>query len=177
MAVMAEKLICPDCGGVVGEVTNEHDTPCTCLSSGSSDNDAYRQAARSGQTDDAPVAGESAKTCRICGKDVTGQKRYKDTLGYWCIDCHKDEKKQRTAGQARCTSCGRMFPREKLLETELDRLCSTCNKERIARQREMIKSAEKKVIHRTHEKKQLYILLGIAAFLLLVILLSQLGIL
>lgn len=185
---MPAKLICPECGGVIGELTRDTDTPCTCLRGARTDNDAYRQAAAAAPghdaaprdaapTDDAPEAGESAKVCRICGKSVTGKKRYKDTLGYWCVDCHKKEKKQRTAGQERCTGCGRMFPRERLLDSGADVLCRTCNRDRIAKQREMIRSAEKGHIHTTHEKRQLLILLGIVVLLVLIILLSRAGIL
>src|SRR5690554_3339489 len=112
---MATKLLCPDCGGVIGEATSETDVPCTCLHKPSADEQAYSRVTRGGDDEpssaDAPTAGESHKTCRICGKDVTGAKRYRDTLGYWCVDCHQREKRQRMAGQLRCTGCGRMFPR------------------------------------------------------------------
>ena len=40
----------------------------------------------------AGVAGAVKRCCR-CGKDLTGHKRYKDRLGYWCRSCHSLDKK------------------------------------------------------------------------------------
>src|SRR4051794_26560572 len=37
---------------------------------------------------DHPAATKSGKVCVACGKDVAGQKRFKDAQGrYWCYDC------------------------------------------------------------------------------------------
>src|SRR5436309_2393163 len=71
---MAGELLCPDCGGVVGATeTTEAGPPCTCFTSSSSDT----------AVDMPSPAGEKqeAKICVLCGKDVTGHRRLKDSRG------------------------------------------------------------------------------------------------
>ncbi len=169
-----EKLICPECGGVIGS-KDPAETPCTCATTSRPvDDDDYPQASAAA-TPDAPIEAEPEKVCRICGKDVTGTRRYKDSLGYWCLDCHRADAEKRTAGMARCASCTRMFPVGKLIELDGQRLCYTCNKERIARQRQKLRQLATGRIYKLHEQRQLLILVGIATVLLLIILLQRLG--
>lgn len=169
-----EKLICPECGGVIGSSDLE-DLPCTCATNPAvPDDDDYRQAAAPAA--DQAVANEPEKVCRVCGKDVTNDKRrYKDSLGYWCLDCHRADAEARTAGKARCSNCSRLFPRDKLIEIDGDRLCNTCNRERLSRQRQVLRQAAAGRIYKLHEQKQLLILVGIFVLLLLIILLQRLG--
>ena len=40
---------------------------------------------------------KSGKVCVACGKDVAGQKRFKDAQGrYWCYDCGVDDHVRKT---------------------------------------------------------------------------------
>lgn len=174
---MAAKLICPDCGGTIGEPTSSAEVPCTCVAKPVAPTLADYKAATAPATEDLErdIAGEPAKACRVCGKDVTGQKRYKDSLGYWCVDCHRAEKEGRTAGQKRCTECGRLFPVEKLIESDDERLCYTCNRNRNAQRREILKKAAKGRIYKLYEMRQLMVLLGVFLLLLLIIVAAQLG--
>lgn len=171
------KLICPECGGVIGS-KDPADLPCTCLAKSHEPDDADYAAAVSTEehTPDPPVESESEKTCRICGKDVTGTRRYKDSLGYWCLECHRADAESRTAGQARCSGCSRLIPRQKLVEIDGERFCYTCNRQRITRQQRTIRKAASGRIHTLHERKQLLVLLAIFALLLIIIILQRLGV-
>jgi hypothetical protein len=177
----ATKLICPECGGTIGERTSPTEVPCTCVAkpTGPTDEElrAAAAAAASAATEDTEkdVAGGAAKVCRVCGASVEGKKRYKDSLGYWCASCHKGDKADRVAGQKRCTDCNRWFPVEKLIESDDERLCYTCNKNRNAKRREILKNAAKGRIHHLYEKKQLLILVGVFAVLLMIIVFQRLG--
>src|SRR4051794_15533683 len=86
---MPEIVRCPDCGGIVGatEATDEG-RPCTCFTQPDhrTDDDSHG-------TDVMPSQGAASpqKFCRVCGKDLTGKKRLKDSLGYWCPECAKED--------------------------------------------------------------------------------------
>src|ERR1700733_12787933 len=89
------QLICPDCGGIVGarEATDEGQ-PCTCFIESAN-------AARPGMVtatsvpDLSPAAmsptGEVQKICIKCGLDITHKGRIKDSRGYMCVACSKEE--------------------------------------------------------------------------------------
>lgn len=169
---MPEKIICPECGGVIGELTQPTDTPCTCHKKPVEPQQAeYHQAA----TASAEAEAEAAKVCRVCGKDVTNAKRYRDSLGYWCEACHRADAEKRTAGMQRCSNCSRLFPRHKLIESDNERLCATCNRERLAKQRQTLRKLAAGRFHQLHERKQVLVLLGIFSVLLLIILFQRIG--
>lgn len=176
-----DKLICPECGGVIGS-TDPNDTPCTCATRAHAPDDAdFRQAAATQVADEPDKPDESddsraAKVCRICGKDVSGARRYKDSLGYWCFECHRADAAARTAGKARCSNCSRLFPSGKLIELDGDRLCITCNRRRLAEQRRILRKAAAGRLHKLHERKQLLVLLAIFVILLIIILLQRIGV-
>ncbi len=167
---MTGKLICPECGGIIGECTTDTEVPCHCKQAHIEDFDAPAETVES----DREGSG-GAKVCRHCGADVSGKKRYKDSLGYWCVNCHKAEKKQQKAGQKQCTDCHRWFPVEKLIDSDQERLCYTCNRNRNAQRREILRKASKGRIHRLHEQKQFITLVGIFLILLLILAMLRMG--
>ena len=65
----------------------------------------------------APAPVEDAKLCHVCGENVSGRQRYRDSVGrYWCTDCREaDERKN----ESRCPDCGKLFPPDKLFEFQL----------------------------------------------------------
>lgn len=177
---MPTKIICPDCGGVIGEITSDTEVACHCAQQPLAPTiEDYRQASAAAGSDSESDLREGsdggAKVCRICGKDVTGQKRYKDSLGYWCADCHNAEKAGRVAGKKRCSSCHRLFPIEKLIESDDERLCSTCNRERNNQRRQVLRQAAKKRTYQLYEQKRLLMLAGVFLVLLIIIVMQQLG--
>jgi hypothetical protein len=69
-----------------------------------------------------------SKLCCSCGKELTGHTRFKDSLGYWCKDCHRTDKKRRQG--IRCAGCGREFPESKLIAFQGEYHCFSCEKQR-----------------------------------------------
>ncbi len=113
------------------------------------------------------------KVCCRCGKDLTGHTRFKDSLGYWCKECHRSEKKEREG--ERCSECGRAFPPEKLTEWEGEYRCATCEK---ARQKEVfakLRQQAKKKGYWKLEMQRIQWLVIILVLLALIIVMQKLG--
>jgi hypothetical protein len=189
---------CPYCGGVVGATrTTDAGPPCTCFDhlpgrNGADDDDVDARGG-AGANAGASGAGDShgthvmepprdgAKICWKCGKDLTGHRRFKDSYGYWCKDCHRADQRVRTEaeeeGKVKCEGCGRMVRSDTLQAYEGDLICSRCLKER----REIKQAGSKRFraisdkAYKKTEYMRLLVLLGIVAFLGLIILLRSLG--
>jgi hypothetical protein len=82
---------------------------------------------------------KSGKVCVACGKDVAGQKRFKDAQGrYWCYDCGVDDhvRKHPEEGAA-CSKCGEKFSPTKLFEFDGGSFCESClTKAKMTKKRE-----------------------------------------
>ena len=120
---MASELICPDCGGVIGAGPDDARFRCVCSGGGAAADD----------TEVAVAPPPAAKVCVNCGKDVTGQKRAKDSRGYWCYECHKEDmRKEKGADKprVRCPDCGRGVPADSLINFDGIPICQKCRAER-----------------------------------------------
>jgi len=182
---MSTVIHCPDCGGVVGATqVTDAGPPCRCFSSGAADDLNGNGGPSSGPPDpsgtqvlDSPAAPQ--KVCCRCGKDISHEKRLRDSEGYWCVDCHRADKREHTPTGVRCPSCGRTVAEDSLSNYDGERICSRCVKEK----RELKKASEKKfkVIDGqkfdAYEKKQTLIIAAILGALVLVIALRWLGVL
>jgi hypothetical protein len=102
------------------------------------------------------------KVCCACGKDLTGHTRFKDSIGYWCKDCHRTDKRRRQG--IKCAGCGREFPEQKLILFEHEHRCATCEKERQDHVIKKLNAAAKKV---RYGKKELHELRMMGLVLLL----------
>ncbi len=110
------------------------------------------------------------KTCCHCGRDVSGHTRFKDSRGYWCKDCHKADKE--ALGEAKCRSCGRTFPKEKLIDIDGKKYCATCDKDRQKKMMENLQRQATKAGYWKTEWKSVQRVLIIMGILLAIILLS-----
>jgi DNA-directed RNA polymerase subunit RPC12/RpoP len=148
-------VICPECGGVVGATAaSEHGQPCSCYKTVTT---AKHEAADSVK-----------KICVSCGKDVTHEKRAKDSLGYWCYECHtRDKARQKPTGTP-CPGCGRLVKDSALVEVNGRRVCVLCREaERQEVQHQArLKGAPTKEF-RKEEIKNLYLMVGILIVLLI----------
>jgi hypothetical protein len=74
----------------------------------------------------------TGKYCVKCGKDVTKDKRMKDSKGlYWCVDCGLADQKQKAATTGGgCSGCGEQYPASQLSVWGKQRLCPKCVKAR-----------------------------------------------
>jgi hypothetical protein len=91
----------------------------------------------------APAGGASVgveKVCCSCGKNVSGQKRFKDAEGrYWCYDCGvEDHIAKHPEDGIACAGCGGKFAPSKLHRFDDDEVyCEPCvTKKRLQKKRD-----------------------------------------
>ena len=125
---MATKLICPDCGGVLGPA-EPGEAVCACFKNS---NSTLEESSGPGKptpeetlSDTDPVETVS-KFCFKCGADVVGKKRYKDSRGYICADCNRAEIEAEKAGTALCGECGRRVKVGALSDFHGKNVCRLC---------------------------------------------------
>ncbi|MGH7176053.1 MAG: hypothetical protein ACREJC_01620 [Tepidisphaeraceae bacterium] len=160
---MAGKLLCPDCGGVLGE-PEAGEAQCTCFSGSSSKSD----------TAHLEVPETVEKVCHVCGTDVSGKKRYRDSRGYICRDCAKKEREQETVGTVACGECGRRVRPEGLRDYSGVKICKKCFDEHKEVSQKKWKRKVTTYRYDLYEKRNLLILAGILGVLALIILWSML---
>lgn len=67
----------------------------------------------------------TAKLCCMCGVDLHGKKRYKDSDGrYWCDGCNEADIKRRQP--ATCPDCGKEMTFGDLIEFKGTPVCQAC---------------------------------------------------
>lgn len=76
------------------------------------------------------AATPGGRMCHRCGKDLTGQVRYRDESGYWCAPCSKAEKKAYRANHLPCDDCGQDVQRGREHVLGDRRLCPVCHQKR-----------------------------------------------
>jgi hypothetical protein len=163
---MANEMICPDCGGVVGaSETTAAGPPCTC----------FTNTAATETTVDFPSPQE--KICALCGKDVTGHRRVKDSRGYICYECAKDEQRRERGDRINCASCGRPVKESVLMEYDGTKMCPQCHAERVALAKQQLKRIGISSAYSREEKRRLYMLAIAAGVLLLIMILAHFRIL
>jgi hypothetical protein len=180
---MAVDLICPDCGGIIGATAKSADgrSPCTCFSersSGRGSNGSSSSDPSDTVSIPTPVQGRDAadmaeKICIVCGKNVAGHRRVKDSRGYLCYDCAKAEVKDERAGTVPCAECGRRVKEGGLVNYGGIRICRKCHEDHKDTQKKAVK---KVTTHHfdVHEKKNLIILAAIFAVLAAIVIWRQL---
>lgn len=161
---MDSLVFCPDCGGVIGGRSPDGVKLCTC------------EVKPAGPLRGMPNPAEKSKVCCHCGKSLSGKKRFKDSLGYWCEACHYTQKKDEMRDHTPCDGCGRYVEEHKLADYEGLKMCSRCITERKSRGRNRWRVTFGSE-HDAQEKRTLVILVVVAAVLLLVIVLASAGLL
>ena len=159
---MATKLICPDCGGVLGSA-EPGVSSCTCFKSEASappglDEPGFAKPTIEESLSDTHPVETLSKTCFKCGADVAGKKRYKDSRGYLCADCNRAEIKAEKAGTTPCAECGRRVKEAGLIEFRGMRICKLCLAELRDADKKKIKLVSSKNFE-TQDKKTLKILI------------------
>lgn len=172
---MAEDLICPDCGGVIGGsgVDSEGRSPCSCYKEAvvtKTQSDEREDSSDTVSLPSQPAAGgdTSPKLCFACGKNVSGHRRVKDSRGYMCYDCAKAEVKQEKAGTIPCADCKKRLKEGGLVMYKGRRICKTCHGHLSELDRKSRKVATKEIDE--YEKRNIYVLGGIFGVLTLIIL-------
>jgi hypothetical protein len=183
---MSELVRCPDCGGIVGatEPTDEG-APCTCFTASpqsqtpslrySEDSDSPHATPNDSFGTEVMNSPPAEKVCCKCGKDLTGKKRLKDSLGYWCPDCHRADEKSKEVQGVKCEQCGRIVPGQSLTSSDGKKICSRCLREDRALRApgsKRFRPIDDKNFKET-DKKSLIILASILGILALIILISH----
>ena len=71
----------------------------------------------------------TAKRCVNCNKDVSNDKRMKDSSGkYWCLKCGEADQMKKGQTGVPCGSCADRYPAAKLTKYGSAKLCPTCYK-------------------------------------------------
>ena len=73
-------------------------------------------------------ADTTEKVCCACGRNVSGQKRFKDAEGrYWCYDCGvEDHVRKHPEDGIACADCGGHFAPSKLTSFDDEVYCDPC---------------------------------------------------
>jgi len=166
---MLEEVICPDCGGVVGAQPGDERQACTC----------FQQRRTPVYTPPEPVDDSPPppveKLCRLCGKNVAGHRRMKDSLGYLCLACAKADRRE-DDGLVSCAECGKRLKPMGLVDYAGTKICRTCFNDH----KEMSKfqaPPPNLSVYDDREKRSLKMWLAVGGVLLLIILLTSLHIL
>jgi hypothetical protein len=106
---------------------------------------------------------------------LTGQKRLRDSRGYWCYACHKlDQERAKPKGE-RCADCGRIVATAALSDFEGRHICGACRNDRKeAALRERRLTGPSTEGYKQLTKTRLLWILAIVAVLLAIIILKQL---
>jgi DNA-directed RNA polymerase subunit RPC12/RpoP len=160
---MSELIRCPDCGGIVGaKEATDQGPPCTCFGQ-----PGYKSEDVNSGTQVMP-AQTAQKVCCMCGKDLAGKKRFKDSRGYWCPECSEEDARSKEDKGTPCEHCGRKVPEQSMTSVDGKMLCVRCVRE----QRELRAPGNKKFravndrAFKEHEKKKMLIMGGILVVLL-----------
>lgn len=169
----AEDLICPECGGAVGGSKTPGVVPCRCFATPKTPRPAAKvdDSALAPSNPAPPIqldaSGKPAKTCVVCHKNLTNQKRFKDERGYICFACDL-EKRAEDADKVRCRECKRKVKESALVEWRGRKICKLCAKDHRDGDKPRMKPIRVKG-ERAHEKKRLLWIGAIVAALALVI--------
>jgi DNA-directed RNA polymerase subunit RPC12/RpoP len=119
-----------------------------------------------------------AKVCCRCGTDLTGKKRLRDSLGYWCVECHRADQAANAPKGVRCADCGRIVPETALTDYDGIRICGKClgDRKEIGRRERKFGKVDDRV-YKEADRKRVIMFAVIFAILLLIIILQKLHVL
>jgi DNA-directed RNA polymerase subunit RPC12/RpoP len=127
-------------------------------------------------TDASDNSAATEKRCALCGKNVAGHRRLKDSRGYICLDCARAEAAQQKPQGIKCPKCFRVVKEESLGEFDGQKVCQRCLREA----RELARPGSKRFRkidtkhHEEHKKTQLIVLSAVAGVLLILMLIGWL---
>jgi len=139
--------------------------------------DAGQRKTSVSNSDSSIMGAVGGKACIVCGVDLHGRMRYKDSGGrYWCPSCN--EKDQMSRQPAACPDCSAAMTRADLVDFKGTAVCPTCwEKRRAAARREeaRIRAIEEEVREQEERKKRL-MMIGMGFIVLVVIWLAAMAV-
>ena|SRR5688572_16927039 len=128
--------------------------------------DTVETTALSGNAGAASSPSGVEKVCCSCGKNVSGQKRFKDAMGrYWCYDCGvEDHIAKHPEDGIACATCGGKFAPSKLVQFDDEVYCEPCvAKKKLQKKRDEARIAAAAEEARQQEKRRKMMLIGASA--------------
>lgn len=119
----------------------------------------------------AETASGPRKLCRVCGKDLAGHRRLKDSLGYICRECAKLEAQPEDPTRRPCPECGKKIKPAGFVPYNGKHICRKCFADHMELDKYK-KAAPSAATFVKQEKQQLGRLLIFAAILGLLMLYS-----
>ena len=113
------------------------------------------------------------KICHVCGKNVSGHRRFKDSRGYMCLPCAEAEQlSDQVNDLIPCPECGRKLRVEGITTYNGEVMCKRCagEKKELNKFKPLTPDLLKK--HGEEEKRSLRNLLIVAGVLLLFVLMA-----
>jgi DNA-directed RNA polymerase subunit RPC12/RpoP len=175
----AAKVICPDCGGVVG-APGPGEVACDCRAEPGVDALAESPDSNETKSDTVSIATpsmpdaaavEAIKPCAVCGRELAGHRRYKDSRGYVCPQCMKQEEGDKVAGKVSCPRCKRKVREAGIVTFNGRKMCRSCQLS--------LQESKKVLVHKvasknydSQEKRTVFILLGVVGVLVIFMILS-----
>lgn len=170
------KITCPECGGVLG-TPGPGEVICTCplapapsLIEDGEDEKSDTVAMSAPVAPETPVA---QKPCALCGRELAGHRRYRDSRGYICRACMKAEEEDKIAGRVACPLCKRKVREAGIVMHAGQKMCRSCFLN--------IKESKKVLVHKVaskhfeiQERQSLLVLLGVLGVLLIFMILGAL---
>jgi len=180
---MAVDLICPECGGVIGGVGVDAQGrwPCSCFDNSSSqeetgeekDDTVSMPSPQSQAVIERTTSAQPEKVCIVCGKNLSGHRRVKDSRGYMCYKCAKSEIDREHEGTIPCAECGRRVKEQGLINYSGIKICRRCYEDHKESKKKIVKKVATKQ-YEEHEKRNLIILAVVFVILGLIVLFTQL---
>jgi hypothetical protein len=119
---------------------------------------------------DSTVGTPAGKACCVCGTDLSGRTRFKDSQGrYWCPTCN--EKDQLAKEPAACPDCNAQMTRADLVEFKGVPVCKECWEKRrqVARREEARIQRAEEAAREDAERRRRWFTLGIVAAVVVVL--------
>lgn len=182
-----DELTCPECGGRIGlssDSTLPGQKPCTCF-------EVKPQKRRlpdepdpvdmvplvstaTDPTDPHAPRPDGKKLCRVCGKNLAGRSRLKDSKGYICKTCSDTEYEAEAEAERdaiECPECHRKLKAGGFVEWRGNLICKRCHSHHQENDRLKVAKLGELTLHNKEEKKSaltLTVICGVLALMLAV---------
>lgn len=179
-----DELTCPECGGQIGGAGGNGLKPCQCFVEKPKpkrraplpdDPDPIDMVPLAPADGDAkpkppPVTADGKKLCRVCGKDLTGRTRMKDSQGYICKACSDAEYAAEADAERdamECPECHRKLKPEAFVEYRGSLICKRCRADHL--ETDKLKVGKVELVKHAEVEKQSVVRWAIVAGVLLLI--------
>jgi DNA-directed RNA polymerase subunit RPC12/RpoP len=120
-----------------------------------------------------PDSTPAVKPCAVCGRELAGHRRYKDSRGYVCPQCMKQEEEDKIAGKVSCPRCKRKVREAGIVTFNGRKMCRSCQISLQESKQVMVHKVAAKH-YESQERRTVFILLGVVGVLVIFMIMSLL---